>query len=125
MTGYEVKIADCSRQLTGKEKVALKDTTDAQKLDSLIQAGEEVIIDPDYTAVLEIHNEHAENKDYKVFVLVSKDGQKYITSSESFISSFENIQKEMEGEDEEWAIKVYKIESKNFKGRYFITCSIA
>ena len=124
MENYKVTIKNCSKELTGKEKVAIKDITDAIKLDSAVTPTEVVTIYPEYTAVLEVHNENAENKDYKIFVIVGKDGHKYITSSESFISSFENIQEEMENDEEEWGIKVYKVESKNFKGRYFITCSI-
>lgn len=124
MENYKVTIKNCSKELSGKEKVAIKDITDAMKLDSIVTPNECVTIYPDFTAILEVHNENADNKDYSIFVIVGKDGHKYITSSESFISSFENIQEEMEDEEEEWGVKVYKVESKNFKGRYFITCSI-
>lgn len=124
MENYKVTIKNSTKELTGKEKVAIKDITDAVKLDSLVTPDTTAEIYPDYTAVLEVHNENADNKDYNIFVIVDKDGEKYITSSESLISSFENIQEEMKDEDEEWGIKVYKVESKNFKGRYFITCSI-
>lgn len=124
MENYKVTIKNCSKELSGKEKVAIKDITDAMKLDSIVTPNECVTIYPEFTATLEVHNENADNKDYSIFVIVGKDGHKYITSSESFISSFENIQEEMEDEEEEWGVKVYKVESKNFKGRYFITCSI-
>lgn len=124
MEGYEVKVAECSKKLNGKERVAIKDITNAVKLDSAINPDERLEIIPDYTATLEVHNENAENKDYRIFVIVAKDGTKYITSSNSFISSYNGIAEEMEKEEEEWGIEAYKIESKNFKGRYFLTCSI-
>lgn len=124
MEGYEVKVAECSKKLNGKERVAIKDITNAVKLDSAINPDERLEIIPDYTATLEVHNENAENKDYRIFVIIAKDGTKYITSSNSFISSYNGIAEEMEKEEEEWGIEAYKIESKNFKGRYFLTCSI-
>lgn len=124
MEGYEVKIIECSKTLTGKERVAIKDITNAVKLDSVVTPTERIQIVPDFTAMLAVHNENAENKDYDIFVLVAKDGTKYITSSNSFISSFKGIAEEMKDETEEWAIEAYKIESKNFKGRHFLTCSI-
>ena len=124
MENYKVTIKNCSKELTGKEKVAIKDITDAIKLDSIVTPNEAITIYPEFIATLEVHNENAENKDYQIFVIVDKDGKKYITSSESFISSYKNIEEEMEDEDEDWGVKVYKVESKNFKGRHFITCSI-
>lgn len=124
MENYHVTIAECSKQLTGKEKVAIKDITNAEKLDSIVTPNERLKITPAFTATLEVHNENAENKDYIIFVIVATDGTKYITSSESFITSFKSIEEEMKDETEEWGIEVHKVESKNFKGRYFITCSI-
>lgn len=124
MEGYEVKVRECSKNLTGKERVAIKDISNALKLDTIVTPDARVEIVPDFTATLEVHNENAENKDYEIFVIVAKDGNKYITSSKSFISSFKGIEEEMQEETDEWGIEVYKIESKNFKGRYFLTCSI-
>lgn len=124
MEGYEVKVRECSKNLTGKERVAIKDISNALKLDSIVTPDSRVEIVPDFTATLEVHNENAENKDYEIFVIVAKDGNKYITSSKSFISSFKGIEEEMQDETDDWGIEVYKIESKNFKGRYFLTCSI-
>lgn len=124
MEGYEVKVRECSKNLTGKERVAIKDISNALKLDTIVTPDSRVEIVPDFTATLDVHNENAENKDYEIFVIVAKDGNKYITSSKSFISSFKGIEEEMQEETDEWGIEVYKIESKNFKGRYFLTCSI-
>ena len=124
MEGYEVKVKECSKNLTGKERVAIKDISNAVKLDSVVTPNASIEIIPDFTATLDVHNENAENKDYTIFVIVAKDGTKYITSSRSFITSFKGIEEEMMNEEDEWGIEVYKIESKNFKGRHFLTCSI-
>ena len=123
MNGYSVSIKESSRELTAKQRVALKDTTSAIKLDEATQV-EPVTINVDMYAVLAIHNEKSENPDYDNYIVVDKNGTKYVTGSASFWSSFMDIFTEMEGEDEEWALKVYRVPSKNYKGKDFITCSI-
>lgn len=123
---YSVVISEVSQELTAKERIMLKDTTNAIKLDELTQeTDEKVIISPAIYAVLDIHNEKSEqNKDYKNFIIIDKGGKKYVTSSESFWNSFMDIAKEMAGETEEWSIEVYRVPSKNFKGKEFLNCSI-
>ena len=123
MYGYSVAIKESSRELTAKQRIALKDTTEAVKLDEATQV-EPVIINVDMYAILAIHNEKSENPDYDNYVVVDKNGTKYVTGSASFWSSFMDIFTEMEGEDEAWTLKVYRVPSKNYKGKDFITCSI-
>lgn len=125
MNVYSVTIKESSRELTAKQRIALKDMTNAVKLDEATQV-EPVIINVDMYAVLDIHNEKSENPDYENYIVVDKDGTKYATGSASFWSSFMDIFTEMEGEDEDelWALKVYRVPSKNYKGKDFITCSI-
>lgn len=128
MTGYEVKILEASKKLTSKERIQLKDTTDAIKLDKATQV-EEVIIDVDFYAELSIHNEKADDKDYANYIIVDKNGTKYVTGSPSFWSSFSNIVSEIEdaiadGDIEDWKLKVYRLPSKNREGKDFITCSV-
>lgn len=123
MANYKVEIKEVSAQLSAKQRIALKDTTSAIKLDLATQEAP-VIIYPDFYAVLAIHNEKSDNPDYENYVVVDKSGDKYVTGSQSFWSSFTEIADEMAGEDEEWGVKVYRVESKNYKGKEFITCSI-
>lgn len=123
MTGYSVEIKESSRDLSAKERIMLKDTSDAVKLD-LACDEEVVIITPDSYAVLNIHNEKSDNKDYENYILQDENGEKYVTGSPSFWSSFMDIYNEMKKETEKWSIKVYKLDSKNYKGKQFLTCSI-
>lgn len=123
MNGYSVSIKESSRELTAKQRIALKDTTGAVRLDEATQV-EPVMINVDMYAVLDIHNEKSENPDYENYIVVDKNGTKYVTGSASFWSSFMDIFTEMEGEDEAWTLKVYRVPSKNYKGKDFITCSI-
>lgn len=123
MTGYSVDIVESNKQLTAKERIKVKDTTSAIRLDEATQY-EAIDINPDTYAVLHIHNENSDNNDYTTYIVIDKDGTKYVTGSESFWSSFMNIYEEMDGEQEEWGIKVYRAPSKNYKGKDFITCTI-
>ena len=123
MEGYSVKIKESSRELTAKYRIALKDTSEAIKLDIACDENA-VIIEPVGYAVLLIHNEKSDNKDYENYVIIDKNGDKYVTGSASFWSSFMDIYNEMQGEEEAWSIKAYKLDSKNYKGKKFLTCSI-
>lgn len=121
---YEVKIKLTSKELTARERVMLKDTRNAIKLDEVV--GETpLVISPDYYAVLDIHNEKSkEDKDFENYVVVDTDGNKYVTGSISFFGAFTEIVEEMAGTGEEYQIEIYKLDSKNYKGKQFITCSI-
>ena len=123
MENYKVEIKESSKELTARERISLKDTTNAIKLDEAL-AEDNVIITPVDYAILGIHNEKADDKDYENYIIVDKDGTKYVTGSTSFWSSFIEIYEEMKDEDEEYSILAYRVESKNYKGKYFLTCSI-
>lgn len=129
MKGYEVTIKECSRELSARERIMFKDTSNAIKLDVAASdpanAITGVVITPVDYAVLSIHNDKLkDNKDYENYVLIDKDGTKYVTGSPSFWSAFSEIAGEMAGESEEWSISVYKLDSKNYKDKQFLTCSI-
>ena len=123
MTGFEAKIREASKQLSAKERVKFKDTTNAVQLDEATK-DEPVLIAPDFYVILDIHNDHSEDKDYVKYVIVSKEGTKYVTGSESFFSSFKAIVDEMGDTGEEYEVEVYRLPSKNYKGKEFLTCSI-
>lgn len=120
---YSVEIKKTSKELTKKQRIAIKDTTDAIQLDDATKENA-LIITPVAYAILDIHNDKSENPDYEVYVVVGDDGQKYVTGSISFFSSFLLIFDEMKDEDDEWGIKIFRSPSKNYKGKDFLTCSI-
>ena len=123
MEGYKVEIIESSKELSAKERISLKDTTNAIKLDEALAEGDVIITPVDY-AILAIHNEKAEDKDYENYIIVDKSGTRYVTGSHSFWNSFLDIYVEMRDENEEYSILAYRVESKNYKGKYFLTCSI-
>lgn len=120
---YEVKILECTRELSARERIWVKDTTDAIRLDTATAEGE-VIITPSFYAILGVHNEKADDTDYQQYVVVDVVGNKFVTGSDSFFKAFLEIYTEMKGEDEEYSVRAYRMESKNYKGKSFITCSI-
>lgn len=122
MTGYNVSIRSASKELTAREKIRFKDTTASASLDEVVQVGSPLIITPVNYAVLEIHNEKSDNKDYVKYVIEDSDGNLYTTGSESFFTTFHDINADMEGE--EYQLEIYKRPSKNYSGKYFITCTI-
>lgn len=128
MTGYSVNVTAASRDLSPKERVMIKDTTDCVRLNDAVQESA-VIIDVDYWAELSVHNEKAEDKDYPIYVVVDKGGTRYVTGSSSFWNTLMNIWDEMcdlegDGNAEPWSLKVYQRDSKNRAGKQFITCSV-
>lgn len=125
MEGYKAVVARASKELSAKEKIMLKDMSDAVKLDDAVKE-QAIIIKPDFYAIINVHNEKSDTKDYTKIVIVDGDsGIKYTTGSMPFITTFEDIMQEMEDAGEtDFSLKVYAKESKNYKGKYFITCSI-
>lgn len=123
-TGYKAEIKTSSKEFTAKERIMMKDFSDAEQFDDIIDTTP-LIITPESWAEIAVHNENSKNdKDYTKYVIIDKDGRKYITGSNSFWGSFMDIWGDMSGEDEDWAIKVYKKKSNNYAGKCFLTCSI-
>lgn len=120
---YSASIKESSRELTAKERIMLKDTTSAVKLDQATQV-EDIHISVDSYAILNIHNDKATPTDYENYIILDRNGNKYVTGSQSFWNAFIDIYNEMQNEPEEWSIRVYRHPSKNYSGKDFITCAI-
>lgn len=123
MTGYSVKIVNASKELSARDRVAVKDTTNAIALDEATKDSP-LVIAIDYYVELAVHNEKSEDKDYKKYVVVDKSGNKFVTGSASFFTAMLEIMDEMTDAGEDFEIQVYRMPSKNYKGKEFLTCSI-
>lgn len=121
---YAVDIIESSRELTAKERISMKNTADCIRLDEATKDNTSVLIYPEFYAVLKVTNENSEDKEYLNYILADKDGNKYVTGSTTFWKSFMDIYNEMKNESEEWGIKVFRVDSKKYTGKQFITCSI-
>lgn len=124
MSNYHVSIKEVSKDCTARERIMMKDTTNAIKLDEAISDDTPLVISPAAYAILSIHNDKSDNPDYENYVIIDRGGAKFVTGSPSFWSSFSEIWDEMKNEPEEYSIEVYKRDSKNYKGKQFLTCSI-
>lgn len=128
MADYSVKITNNSRELTAREQISFKDYSNAIALDTeLNDDNASIVITPTAYVELSVHNEHSKNdKDYKKYLIIDNAGNKYVTGSESFFTSFKNIFETMAevAPNEEYSIQVYKKPSKNYQGKHFLTCSI-
>ena len=122
---YRAEIIDSSKELSAIEKVKFKDTSDCIKLDEVLNDTQQIIIEVDSYVVLKIHNDNSDDTEYKTFIIIDKEGNKYSTGSTSFFNSFMDIMDELKDVDEKWELKIYKVESKNYKGKFFISCSVA
>ena len=126
MEGYSVKIRETSKELSAKERIAIKDTSNAISLDEVTATEGSIVIQYDFHVILDVHNEKSDNKDYTKIVVMDKGGTKYVTGSESFRTALTDIVDEMvdAGEGDNITIQVYRKDSKNYKGKQFITASI-
>ena len=126
MKEFEAKVIESSKELSARERIIMKDTSDAIQLDEATRGEEKLYIKVKAYVVLQVHNEKSEDKDYKKYVLVDENGNKYVTGSTSFWRQFSDIYEEMsdEGLEDDITIHVYRKPSKNYKDKDFLTCSL-
>lgn len=119
MSEFKVEVIKSSRELTAREKIQLKDTAACISLDRLSREQPDAVIGVEGYAVLAIHNERAKgDTDYEQLVVLSTDGNKYITGSNAFRTSFLDIWEEMANDPEPWGIRVIRKQSNNFAGEF-------
>lgn len=128
-SNYASTIAETSRELTAKERVMYKDLGNAKKLNTLAEEalaedGKAIIENVVDYAVIDIHNEASDDVDYKNYLIIDGNGDKYYTGSTPFWNSFKSIWDEMHDSGEQWGIQLNLIPSKNFAGKTVLTCSL-
>lgn len=127
-SNYTATITEFSREFSAKERVMFKDLQNAESMidfaKAAIENGAKAIIDVADYAVISIHNEATEDVDYINYLLIDDKGNKYYTGSQSFWNSFMNIYNEMKDSEEEWAVELNLLPSKNYKGKEILTCSL-
>ena len=122
---FSVKIAETSADFSIEDRIRIKDTRDSVSLEKISRDGAKVLEICAY-AVLNVHNERSEDKDYKQYVFIDKDGNKYMTGSTPFFNSFLEIWEELDDAEiptDCRKFKIYQLPSKNYTGRNFVTCS--
>ena len=126
---YSATISDTSMELTARERIMFKDTQNAVSLLDLAKEakandGKAIVENIKGYVVLDIHNEKSDDVDYKNYLIVDGNGDKYVTGSQSFMNSFMDIFNEMKEETEPWSIQLNLLPSKNYKDKEILTCSL-
>ena len=126
---YSATISDTSMELTARERIMFKDTQNAVSLldlakDAKANDGKAIVENIKGYVVLDIHNEKSDDIDYKNYLIVDGNGDKYVTGSQSFMNSFMDIFNEMKNETEPWSIQLNLLPSKNYKDKEILTCSL-
>lgn len=126
---YSATISDTSMELTARERIMFKDTQNAVSLldlakDAKANDGKAIVENIKGYVVLDIHNEKSDDIDYKNYLIVDGNGDKYVTGSQSFMNSFMDIYNEMKNESEPWSIQLNLLPSKNYKDKEILTCSL-
>lgn len=127
MEGYSARVTDIfgveRDTLTVRQRIMLKDFSNAISLDEATQNGP-FRFTPAYCAVVEVDNPKSDDKHYKKYVVMSREGEKLVTGSESFFNALREIMDDMLGSGEEYEVECYRKPSANYKGKEFLTCSI-
>ena len=128
-SNYSATITESSRELTARERIMYKDTQNAVSLldmatEATAQGSKAIITDVKDYIKISIHNDKSDDKDYMNFIVVDGAGEKYVTGSQSFVNAFMDIYEEMKNETEPWGIQLNLLDSKNYKGKHILTCSL-
>lgn len=124
---YTSTITETTINISSKVKeIAIKDTSDAVKLDDATQdAGPDGIkIQPSGYAVLKIENDRSEDGEYLNYLIFDREGKKYVTGSSAFWNSFRPIFDELKDEAEPWTLRIFRKPSAKRPGKDFITCAV-
>lgn len=130
---YSVKIVEIydDKKLSLEDRIAMKLFSNNHSINELCENEESksVLISVTNYAIMQVHNERSDNKDYRVFCLISTDGEYYTTSSESFWNTFDTIADELKDNNIDLSetpinLKCLLKPSKNRQGKDFLTCTI-
>ena len=123
---YNAHVESSWKDLTAREKFILKDVSAAMPLDEEVSPDEGVIVTVSNYVRVAVHNEKSDSKDYVVNIIVDPEGNTYRTGSDSFANAMEDIRDYMSDEGlDEVEVRIYKKESPNYKGKHFITATLA
>lgn len=128
-TDYTVTISNASKELDTMDKLFITSGPDGATVDEAIAGVDKLMLEIDWFCVADIHNEHAnDDKDYKTLYIMAKDGEVFKSSSNSLITSLEDINEVLTDDGKsisDVTIIISKRSSKNFAGKNFYRASVA
>lgn len=126
---YKATIIDQSPHITKFQAIMMKDTAGAIQLGDITETGETIRFRPVGWITLHVENSKSDDGEYDQYVFIDDDRNTYVTGSASFKKSFDEIMESLDDMEEgeipaDWAIKVFAKDSKNYKGKKFLSCSL-
>ena len=94
---YSATINEASRDFSPKERIMMKDTSDAIHLDEATRV-DAIVVKPVAWAVLDIHNEKSEDKDYQNFIINDRAWRERQSRSHAGSSPVERLLGEVSAE---------------------------
>ena len=132
---YEVTITGSSlEKIRGTERLRYTNFAGMVQLDDII-SDEGVKTALDITGYVEchVHNDKSDTPEYDKLVLIAKDGELYLTGSDSFKRGFieifealtdDFVEDGIAPQDRVYPILAFKAPSKNIKGKTFLCCAV-
>ena len=132
---YEVTITGSSlEKIRGTERLRCTNFTGMVQLDDIISDdGVKTALDITGYVECHVHNDKSDKAEYDKLVLIAKDGELYLTGSDSFKRSFSEIFEALTDDfvedgiapqDRVYPILAFKAPSKNIKGKTFLCCAV-
>ena len=132
---YDVEVTGSSfEKLRGSDKLRYTNFASMTQLDDIVaEDGTKEVLD--ITGYVQCHviNEKSDTPEYDKLVLIGKDGQLYITGSDSFTRGFLEIHEALTQDfiedgvppaERVYPILAFKSPSKNIKGKTFLCCTV-
>lgn len=132
---YSVEITGSSfEKMRGSDKLRYTNFASMTQLDEIVsEDGTKEMLDITGYVQCHVHNEKSDAQEYNKLVLIGKDGQLYITGSDSFTRGFleifialtqDFVDDGIEPNERVYHILAFKSPSKNIKGKTFLCCTV-
>ena len=132
---YEVTITGSSlEKIRGTERLRYTNFAGMVQLDDIISDdGVKTALDITGYVECHVHNDKSDTPEYDKLVLIAKDGELYLTGSDSFKRGFieifealtdDFVEDGIAPQDRVYPILAFKAPSKNIKGKTFLCCAV-
>ena len=132
---YEVTITGSSlEKIRGTERLRYTNFAGMVQLDDIVSDdGVKTALDITGYVECHVHNDKSDTPEYDKLVLIAKDGELYLTGSDSFKRGFIEIFEALTDDfvddgiapqDRVYPILAFKAPSKNIKGKTFLCCAV-
>ena len=132
---YEVTITGSSlEKIRGTERLRYTNFAGMVQLDDIISDdGIKTALDITGYVECHVHNDKSDTSEYDKLVLIAKDGELYLTGSDSFKRGFieifealtdDFVEDGIAPQDRVYPILAFKAPSKNIKGKTFLCCAV-